>query len=142
MRDAQVRRLLLVNDMGHLVGAISIEDLVLVAQNARAGDDGASVVGFHAGCVERRGRGLGSLSRFRDGVDPGDAGGDGSAAGAFVLADAAEVDTSDPQPPLYQALAPEAAEMSQCGVIVAAIARHLRVDPGTVNKGLRWLRSR
>ena len=57
--------------MGHLVGAISIEDLVLVAQNARAPDDAASVVGFHAvGCVERRGRGLGSLSSFRDGVDP------------------------------------------------------------------------
>ncbi len=61
----------MVSDMGHLVGAISIEDLVLVAQNARAGDDAASVVGFHAvGCVERRGRGLGSLSRFRDGVHP------------------------------------------------------------------------
>ena len=79
MRDAKVRRLLVVNDMGHaprkpepdLVGAISIEDLVLVAQNARARDDATSVVGFHAvGCVERRGRGLGSLSSFRDGVDP------------------------------------------------------------------------
>ena len=71
MRDAQVRRLLVGNDMGHLVGAISIEDLVLVAQNARARDDATNAVGFHAvGCVERRGRGLGSLSRFRDGVDP------------------------------------------------------------------------
>ena len=71
MRDAKVRRLLVVNDMGHLVGAISIEDLVLLAQNARARDDATSVVGFHAvGCVERRARGLGSLSSFRDGVDP------------------------------------------------------------------------
>ena len=58
------------NDMGHLVGAISIEELVLVAQNVRAGADAASVVGFHTvGRVERRERGLGSLSRFRDGVD-------------------------------------------------------------------------
>ena len=32
MRDAQVRRLPAVNDVGHLVGAISIDDLVLVAQ--------------------------------------------------------------------------------------------------------------
>ena len=57
--------------MSHLVGAISIEDLVLVAQNARAGDDAASVVGFYAvGRIERRGQRLGSLSRFRDGVDP------------------------------------------------------------------------
>ena len=56
--------------MGHLVGAISIDDLVLVAQNVRASADAASVVGFHAvGRVERRGRGVGSLSRFRDGVD-------------------------------------------------------------------------
>ena len=57
--------------MGYLVGGISIEDLVLVPQSARARDDAASVVGFHAvGCVERRGRGLGGPSRFRDGVDP------------------------------------------------------------------------
>ena len=46
--------------MSHLVGAISIEDLVLVAQNARAGDDAASVVGFYAvGRIERRGRAAG-----------------------------------------------------------------------------------
>ena len=32
--------------MGHLVGAISIDDLVLVTQNVRASAD-ASVVGFH-----------------------------------------------------------------------------------------------
>ena len=45
--------------MGHLVGAISIDDLVLVAQNVRAGADAASVVGFHAvGRVEQRGRGV------------------------------------------------------------------------------------
>ena len=72
MRDAQVRRLPVVNDMGHPVGAMSIDDLALVAQNVRAGADAASVVGFHAvGRVEwrGRGRGLGSLSRFRDGVD-------------------------------------------------------------------------
>ena len=37
----------MVNDMGHLVGAISIVDLALVAQNVRAGADAASVVGFH-----------------------------------------------------------------------------------------------
>ena len=70
MRDAQVRRLPAVNGVGHLGGAISIDDLVLVAQNVRAGADAVSVVGFHAvGRVERRERGLGSLSRFRDGVD-------------------------------------------------------------------------
>ena len=70
MRDAQVRRVPVVSDMGRLVGAISIDDLVLVAQNVRAGADAASVVGFHAvGRVEQRERGLGSLSGFRDGVD-------------------------------------------------------------------------
>ena len=77
MRDAQVRRLPVVNDMGHLVNAISIDDLVLVAQNVRACADVASVVGFHAvGRIERRGRGrgLGSLSRFRDGINPAPAG--------------------------------------------------------------------
>ena len=70
MRDAEVRPLPVVSDIGHLVGAIAIEELVLVAQNVRAGADAASVVGFHTvGRVERRERGLGSLSRFRDGVD-------------------------------------------------------------------------
>ena len=45
--------------MGHLVGAISIDILVLVAQNVRAGADAASVVGFHAvGRVEQPGRGV------------------------------------------------------------------------------------
>ena len=48
MRDAQVRRVPVVNDMGRLVAAISIDDLVLVAQNVRASADAASVVGFHA----------------------------------------------------------------------------------------------
>ena len=70
MRDAQVRRLPVVSDMGGLVGAISIDDLVLVAQNVRASADAASVFGFHAvGRVEWRGRGVNSLARFRDGVD-------------------------------------------------------------------------
>ena len=51
-------------------GRLSIDDLVLVAQNVRGGADVASVVGFHAvGRVERRGRGVGSLSSFRAGVD-------------------------------------------------------------------------
>ena len=45
---------------------------MLVPQNVGAGAEIASVVGFHAvGRVERRGRGLGSLSRFRDGVAHG-----------------------------------------------------------------------
>ena len=71
MRDAPVRRLPVVSGMGgHLVGAISTDDLVLLAQNVRAGADVARVVGFHAvGPVERQGRGVGSLFRFRDGVD-------------------------------------------------------------------------
>ena len=69
MRDAQVKRLPVVNDTGHLVGAISIDDLVLIAQNVRVGAEAASVVGFHAvGRIERRWRGVGSLSRCRDGV--------------------------------------------------------------------------
>ena len=59
MRDAQVRRVPLVNHVGRLVAAISIDDLVLVAQNVGAGADVASVVGFHAvGRVGRRGRGI------------------------------------------------------------------------------------
>ena len=44
MRDAQVRRVPVVSDMGRLVGAISIDDLVLVAQNVRAGADARCVV--------------------------------------------------------------------------------------------------
>ena len=60
MRDAPVRRLPVVNGMGgHLVGAISTDDLVLLAQNVRAGADVASVVGFHAvGRVGGRERGI------------------------------------------------------------------------------------
>ena len=70
MRDAPVARPPVVSDMGHLVGAISTADLVLLAQNIRAGADAARVVGLHAvGRVERRGRGVRSLSTFRDGVD-------------------------------------------------------------------------
>ncbi len=42
MRDARVRRLPVVSDEGNLVGAISIDDLVLVAQNVRAGTDRVS----------------------------------------------------------------------------------------------------
>ena len=38
----------MMSDMGHLVGAIAIDDLALVAQNVRASADAASVVGFHA----------------------------------------------------------------------------------------------
>ena len=48
MRDAQVRRVPVVNDMCRLVAAISIDDLVLVGQNVRAGADAASIVAFHA----------------------------------------------------------------------------------------------
>ena len=69
MRDAQVRRAPVVSDVGHLVGAISIDDLVLVAQNVRAGAEAASVVGFHAvGRAEWRSKAWAALSRFRDGV--------------------------------------------------------------------------
>ncbi len=42
MHDARVRRLPVLNDAGHLAGAISIDDLVLVAQNVRAGADRVS----------------------------------------------------------------------------------------------------
>ena len=42
MRDAQVRRLPVVDHDGVLVGAISIDDLVPVAQNVRAGTDRVS----------------------------------------------------------------------------------------------------
>lgn len=42
MRDAQVRRLPVVDYEGGLVGAISIDDLVPVAQNVRAGADRVS----------------------------------------------------------------------------------------------------
>ena len=42
MRDAEVRRLPVVNETNQLAGAISIDDLVLVAQNVRAGADRVS----------------------------------------------------------------------------------------------------
>lgn len=42
MSGARVRRLPVVNETGHLAGAISIDDLVLVAQNVRAGADRVS----------------------------------------------------------------------------------------------------
>ena len=48
---------------------ISIEELVLVAQNVRAGAAVASVVGFRRWPRRTAGRGLGSLSWFGDGVD-------------------------------------------------------------------------
>ena len=49
----------MVNDVGRLVAAISIDDLLLVAQNVGAGADAATVVRFHAvGRVGRRGRGI------------------------------------------------------------------------------------
>ena len=49
----------MVNDVGRLVAAISIDDLVLVAQNVGAGADAATVVRFHAvGRVGWRGRGI------------------------------------------------------------------------------------
>ena len=48
---------------------ISIDEFVLVAQNVRAGAAVASVVGFRRSPRRTAGRGLGSLSRFGDGVD-------------------------------------------------------------------------
>jgi len=42
MRDARVRRLPVVDGADRLVGAVSIDDLVLVAQNVRAGADRVS----------------------------------------------------------------------------------------------------
>ncbi len=42
MGDDRVRRLPVVNETGRLTGAISIDDLVLVAQNVRAGIDRVS----------------------------------------------------------------------------------------------------
>ena len=48
---------------------ISIDEFVLVAQNVRAGAAAASVVGFRRWPRRTAGRGLGSLSRFGDGVD-------------------------------------------------------------------------
>ena len=48
---------------------ISIDELVLVAQNVRAGAAAASVVGFCRWPRRTAGRRIGSLSRFGDGVD-------------------------------------------------------------------------
>ena len=48
MRDAQVRHVAVVNDVDRLVAAISIDHLVLVAQNVGAGADAANIVRFHA----------------------------------------------------------------------------------------------
>ena len=48
---------------------ISIDELVIVAQNVRAGAAAASVVGFRSWPRRTAERGLGSLSRFGDGVD-------------------------------------------------------------------------
>ena len=48
---------------------ISIEEFVLVAQNVRGGAAAASVVGFRRWPRRTAGRGLGSLSRFGDGVE-------------------------------------------------------------------------
>jgi len=42
MRGGRVRRLPVVNETGDLAGAISIDDLVLLAQNVRAGPDRVS----------------------------------------------------------------------------------------------------
>lgn len=42
MRDAQVRRLPVIDEAGRLVGAISVDDIVLVAQSVRAGTDRVS----------------------------------------------------------------------------------------------------
>ena len=42
MRGGRVRRLPVVDETGHLAGAISIDDLVLVAQSVRAGADRVS----------------------------------------------------------------------------------------------------
>ena len=48
---------------------ISIEEFVLVAQNVRGGAAAASVAGFRRWPRRTAGRGLGSLSRFGDGVE-------------------------------------------------------------------------
>ena len=59
MRDAQVRHVAVVNDVDRLVAAISIDHLVLVAQNVGAGADAANIVRFHAfSRMGRRGRGI------------------------------------------------------------------------------------
>ena len=59
---------------------------------------------------------------------------------ARVLAD---VDICDPLTiPIYQLIAAEVAAMHDRRVRVSAIARRLAVDHHTVDKALRWFRSR
>ena len=59
---------------------------------------------------------------------------------ARVLAD---VDICDPfKIPIYQVIAAEVAAMHDRRVRVSAIARRLAVDHHTVDKALRWFRSR
>ena len=63
---------------------ISIEEFVLVAQNVRGGAAAASVVGFRRWPRRTAGRGLGSLSRFGDGVESVCCGGPQSSVGCGV----------------------------------------------------------
>ena len=63
---------------------ISIEEFVLVAQNVRGGAVAASVVGFRRWPRRTAGRGLGSLSRFGDGVESVCCGGPQSSVGCGV----------------------------------------------------------
>ena len=63
---------------------ISIEEFVLVAQNVRGGGAAASVVGFRRWPRRTAGRGLGSLSRFGDGVESVCCGGPQSLVGCGV----------------------------------------------------------
>ena len=63
---------------------ISIDKLVLVAQNVRAGAAAASVVGFRRWPRRTAGRGLGSLFLFGDGVESVCCGGPQSSVGCGV----------------------------------------------------------
>ena len=55
----------------------------------------------------------------------------------------ADVDICDPfKTPIYQLIAAEAAAMHGRRVLVSAIAKHFGVDHHTVDKALRWFRSR
>ena len=70
MRDAQVRRAPVVSDVGHLVGAISIDDLVLVAQTSEQAPTQGSLSGSMPLVASNGGdEAFGSPSRFGDGVD-------------------------------------------------------------------------
>ena len=54
-----------------------------------------------------------------------------------------DFDVGDPTIiPIYQVIAAEAAPMHARGVRVSAIAKHFGVDHHTVDKALRWFRSR